>query len=68
MGKDVMHSIYGDMFEERALVELFEEFEGEHSVIQIVQTLLQIQNRNPSYTLALVVDKTRKNFNGESTK
>jgi len=63
-----MHSIYGDMFQERALVELFEEFEGEHSVIQIVQTLLQIQNRNPSYTVALVVDKTRKYFYGESTK
>lgn len=68
MGKDVMHSIYGDMFQERALVELFEEFEGEHSVIQIVQTLLQIQNRNPSYTVSLVVDKTRKYFYGESTK
>ena len=68
MGKDVMHAIYGDMFEERALVELFEEFEGEHTVIQIVQTLLQIQNRNPSYTVALVVDKTRKYFYGESTK
>ena len=68
MGKDVMHTIYGDMFEERALVELFEEFEGEHTVIQIVQTLLQIQKRNPSYTVALVVDKTRKYFYGESTK
>ena len=68
MGKDVMHTIYGDMFEERALVELFEEFEGEHTVIQIVQTVLQIQNRNPSYTVALVVDKTRKYFYGESTK
>jgi hypothetical protein len=56
------------MFEERALVELFEEFEGEHSVIQIVQTLLQIQNRNPSYTVALTIDKTRKYFYGESTK
>ena len=29
MGRDVMHSVYSDMFEERALVELFEEFEGE---------------------------------------
>ncbi len=68
MGKDVMHSIYSDMFEESDLVSLFEEFEGEYTIIQITQALLQMQNRNPNYTIALVIDKTRKHFYGKSIK
>ena len=62
MGKDPMHSIYGELYSQRELKNLFAEFEDKVPVSVIVYKLLEVHQSRPKRTLNLTIALTRDYF------
>ena len=62
MGKDLMYSIYSELYVQKELSNLFNEFEEEIPLPVIVHKLLEVHQLRPQRTMSLTIALTRDYF------